>query len=463
MSPTARSAAEMTGPLAPDSSVRSRSKKRRAAAVGRIGGLGHGRTVAPQAATPVARTATAPGNGKKLAGGMASSFEDSGPRGDRSSNPARGGSWGETNSLPRRCDATIVKPVHEICPTVLADMCHHLQRWTSASSTPSLAVADTGSFSAAARSLHTVQSNVSTHVARLERELGVTLVDRATGEPHRGGRGGRRPRPPHPGASSTRSAPTWPRCTTRSPAACASACIGTTGPVAGAAAARAPCTERHPKVHVVVVDATTTSLVPQLAERQPRPRRRQPARRPTPSSPASRSSTRTAMLVAPLGHPLARPRARRPWPTSPSTRCCSSRRAPRSATTLDAAGRRGRARRCGPRPRSTACACSPRSPSRASAPPIAAGQRGARLARRRLEAASPIDGLDGRIGRHRPAPHGPALGAGPGRARRDPRGRGRRGAGAARHPRRDRRRRRHRRPDRPRAGAAAAAAGRRPA
>ena len=41
-----------------------------------------------------------------------------------------------------------------------------------------LAVADHGSFSAAARSLHTVQSNVSTHVARLERELGVILVDR---------------------------------------------------------------------------------------------------------------------------------------------------------------------------------------------------------------------------------------------------------------------------------------------
>ena len=44
-----------------------------------------------------------------------------------------------------------------------------------------LAVADRGSFSAAARALHTVQSNVSTHVARLEKELGATLIDRATG------------------------------------------------------------------------------------------------------------------------------------------------------------------------------------------------------------------------------------------------------------------------------------------
>ncbi len=44
-----------------------------------------------------------------------------------------------------------------------------------------LAVAEHGSFSGAARRLHTVQSNVSTHIARLEQELGATLVDRATG------------------------------------------------------------------------------------------------------------------------------------------------------------------------------------------------------------------------------------------------------------------------------------------
>lgn len=45
-----------------------------------------------------------------------------------------------------------------------------------------LAVVDHGGFSAAARALHTVQSNVSTHVARLEKELGVSLIDRATGQ-----------------------------------------------------------------------------------------------------------------------------------------------------------------------------------------------------------------------------------------------------------------------------------------
>lgn len=42
-------------------------------------------------------------------------------------------------------------------------------------------VAEEGSFSGAADALHTVQSNVSAHVARLERELGTLLVDRASG------------------------------------------------------------------------------------------------------------------------------------------------------------------------------------------------------------------------------------------------------------------------------------------
>ena len=45
-----------------------------------------------------------------------------------------------------------------------------------------LAVSEHKSFSAAARALHTVQSNVSTHVARLERELETTLIDRSTGD-----------------------------------------------------------------------------------------------------------------------------------------------------------------------------------------------------------------------------------------------------------------------------------------
>ncbi|HUP86530.1 MAG TPA: LysR family transcriptional regulator [Acidimicrobiales bacterium] len=44
-----------------------------------------------------------------------------------------------------------------------------------------VAVAEQGTFSAAADALATVQSNVSTHIARLEKELGATLVDRSAG------------------------------------------------------------------------------------------------------------------------------------------------------------------------------------------------------------------------------------------------------------------------------------------
>ena len=44
-----------------------------------------------------------------------------------------------------------------------------------------VAIADHGSFSSAARALYTVQSNVSGHIARLEKELGVILVDRQRG------------------------------------------------------------------------------------------------------------------------------------------------------------------------------------------------------------------------------------------------------------------------------------------
>lgn len=44
-----------------------------------------------------------------------------------------------------------------------------------------VAIADHGTFSAAARALYTVQSNVSAHVSRLEKELGVMLVDRVNG------------------------------------------------------------------------------------------------------------------------------------------------------------------------------------------------------------------------------------------------------------------------------------------
>jgi DNA-binding transcriptional LysR family regulator len=46
-----------------------------------------------------------------------------------------------------------------------------------------LAVAEHQSFSGAARALETVQSNVSAHIGRMERDLGMTLIDRSTNVP----------------------------------------------------------------------------------------------------------------------------------------------------------------------------------------------------------------------------------------------------------------------------------------
>ena len=48
-----------------------------------------------------------------------------------------------------------------------------------------VAIADHGTFSAAARALFTVQSNVSSHIARLEKELGDDARRPCPGRPHR--------------------------------------------------------------------------------------------------------------------------------------------------------------------------------------------------------------------------------------------------------------------------------------
>jgi DNA-binding transcriptional LysR family regulator len=125
-----------------------------------------------------------------------------------------------------------------------------------------VAVAEHGGFSAAARALHTVQSNVSTHVARLERELGTTLIDRSTGRPTVQGQ-----------AVLTRA------IRIRAELEALSADVASLGAtVAGTArlgmigtTARwlAPrlfeaLDQAHPEVRLVLVDATTTSLVPRV-------------------------------------------------------------------------------------------------------------------------------------------------------------------------------------------------------
>src|SRR5262245_2875211 len=124
------------------------------------------------------------------------------------------------------------------------------------------AVADAGSFSAAARRLHTVQSNVSTHIARLERELGATLVDRATGALTEEGevvvdRARRVQRELESLRSDVASMLHEVSGQVRL------GCIGTASRWLLPNLLRAMA-ERHPRVQVVLVDATTTSLVPQV-------------------------------------------------------------------------------------------------------------------------------------------------------------------------------------------------------
>ncbi len=125
------------------------------------------------------------------------------------------------------------------------------------------AVADHHSFSAAARALHTVQSNVSTHIAHLEREVGASLVDRTSGRLTEAGElvvvRAKRIQSELEAltadvASSVGDISGSVRMGT----------IGTTGrwltPQLLGAIGLA-----FPKVRVVVIDATTTSLVPLLA------------------------------------------------------------------------------------------------------------------------------------------------------------------------------------------------------
>jgi LysR family hydrogen peroxide-inducible transcriptional activator len=125
-----------------------------------------------------------------------------------------------------------------------------------------VAVAETGTFSAAATKLHTVQSNVSTHVARLERELGVTLVDRAAGRLTDEGEvvvaRARR-------VQAELEALTADVTSLRDEVAgqVRLGIIGTTArwlmpPLLTAMA------ERHPKVRISTVEANTTALLPQV-------------------------------------------------------------------------------------------------------------------------------------------------------------------------------------------------------
>jgi DNA-binding transcriptional LysR family regulator len=125
------------------------------------------------------------------------------------------------------------------------------------------AVADHRSFSAAARALHTVQSNISPHLANLERELGAPLVDRASGRLTEAG---------ELVVARARRVQAELEATAADVASSLGdisgivrlGVIGTTGRWLIPRLLNA-LADAHPKVRLVAVDATTTSLLPQLA------------------------------------------------------------------------------------------------------------------------------------------------------------------------------------------------------
>ncbi|HEX8804668.1 MAG TPA: LysR family transcriptional regulator [Acidimicrobiales bacterium] len=125
-----------------------------------------------------------------------------------------------------------------------------------------VAVAEAGSFSGAARALHTVQSNVSTHVARLERELGAALVDRASGSLTDEGEAvvARARRVQHELDALRADVDALLHDVS---GAVRLGCIGTVGRWLVPLLLEL-VRHRHPKVNVVIVDATTTSLLPQI-------------------------------------------------------------------------------------------------------------------------------------------------------------------------------------------------------
>jgi LysR family hydrogen peroxide-inducible transcriptional activator len=164
------------------------------------------------------------------------------------------------------------------------------------------AVAEGGSISAAARALHTVQSNISTHLARLERELGVTLFDRTGGFLTEEGqavvRRARRVQAELDGLDADVAA-----LRDEVTGKVRLGCIGTSARWLVPLVLEA-VTARHPKVHVVVVDATTTSLVPRLlADELDLAVVNLPVAHPDLSTEPLFEEDR--LLIAPDGHPLA--------------------------------------------------------------------------------------------------------------------------------------------------------------
>ena len=165
-----------------------------------------------------------------------------------------------------------------------------------------VAVAEAGSFSAAARAMHTVQSNVSTHVARLERELGVALVDRGSGVLTEEGEAVVS-RARHIHAELDAIVADVAALRDEVTGTVRLGCIGTSARWLVPLVLEA-VTRQHPKVHVIVVDATTTSLVPRLlADELDLAVVNLPVTHPEVLTEPLFDEDR--ILIAPRGHPLA--------------------------------------------------------------------------------------------------------------------------------------------------------------
>ena len=126
-----------------------------------------------------------------------------------------------------------------------------------------VAVAEQRSFSVGARVLGTVQSNVSAHVARLEKQLGVLLIDRSTNELTDEGRVVFERARRIEGEFEALDADV----ASLRDVVSGSVRLGAIGTTARwlVAPLLDSVTAQYPEIRVIVLDATTTSLVPNLA------------------------------------------------------------------------------------------------------------------------------------------------------------------------------------------------------
>jgi DNA-binding transcriptional LysR family regulator len=126
-----------------------------------------------------------------------------------------------------------------------------------------VAVSEHGSFSSAADHLGTVQSNISAHVARLERELGSTLVDRSAGRLTAEGEVVVARAYRVMGELDALRADVG----ALREAVAGNVRMGMIGTTARwlVPVLLAELAERHPRLHLVVADGTTLGLEPQLA------------------------------------------------------------------------------------------------------------------------------------------------------------------------------------------------------